>query len=95
MLEKPVFTYVSVTTKGIKIADILVSHVVADEGFAEPVCSEIENQSASNDAFLKELDNLPAYRFVNHLKFYHPEKALQDVCLFTFPIGPSSLVKFI
>lgn len=84
-MEQPVSTYVSVTAKGVHIEDYVdfnLRTVPINESpeQLEPLCPDPLPESAI--PLLKQLDQLPAYKFRDHLNFYHPEKALKDVCFF-------------
>lgn len=80
-MDQPASTYISVTAKGIQIADFLdlstpietIESILTIEN-QEPVCP-----NSPTSKILEEFDQLPAYLYRNHLKFYWPEKALSDV----------------
>lgn len=81
-MGQPVSTYVSATAKGVHIEDYMVisskTKELSEE--LEPICPDPLEETII--PLLKQLDELPAYKFRHHLLFYHAEKALKDVfCL--------------
>uniref|UniRef100_A0A914YD92 Uncharacterized protein n=1 Tax=Panagrolaimus superbus TaxID=310955 RepID=A0A914YD92_9BILA len=80
VLDHPSPTYISVTAKGVRLEDYVdpsspVTAITRDE----PICPEVETTNE-----WKMLDELPAFHFREHFKFYKPELALSEVWLFVF-----------
>lgn len=80
-MEQPVSTYVSATAKGVHIENYINSKTDKKDEHFEPICPD---PLEGIIPLLKQLDELPAYKFRHQLNFYHAEKALKDVLVLLF-----------